>query len=203
MGNMGTGDSPSLAERVERLAKRIERLERLEAGRPEPGDRAGAGPEAGPVSGPDSGPEPVPAAGAAATPAAESFWALDGLKRRAPEPGAVLFAGTVELPDGRHCEWQQGLPAEGLLDDDWTGLADTMAALSHPVRLLLLREILRGARTTAELSAHERLGTTGQLYHHLRQLVSAGWLRTSARGRYEVPGERVVPLLVVLSAARR
>jgi hypothetical protein len=71
------------------------------------------------------------------------------------------------------------------------------------VRLLLLREILQGARTTSELAAHERLGTTGQLYHHLRQLVAAGWLRTTARGQYRVPGERVVPLLTVLAAARR
>jgi hypothetical protein len=60
---------------------------------------------------------------------------------------------------------------------------------------------LRG--TVAELRAHERLGTTGQLYHHLRQLVSAGWLRTTARGQYAVPGERVVPLLVALAATRR
>jgi hypothetical protein len=36
----------------------------------------------------------------------------------------------------------------------------------------------------------------------LRQLVSAGWLH-AARGQYAVPGERVVPLLVILSGARR
>jgi hypothetical protein len=45
--------------------------------------------------------------------------------------------------------------------------------------------------------------TTGQLYHHLRQLVAAGWLRTSLRGRYAVPADRIVPLLALLAAARR
>ncbi len=92
---------------------------------------------------------------------------------------------------------------DDLLADDWSQAAETLSALAHPVRLLLLREILQGARTTAELAAHERLGTTGQLYHHLRQLVAACWLRTTARGQYSVPGERVVPVLTVLAAARR
>ena len=88
------------------------------------------------------------------------------------------------------------------LADDWTQAAAGLTALAHPVRLLL-HEILLGARTTAELSDHERLGTTGQLYHHLRQLVSAGWLRGTHRGQYAVPPERIVPLLTVLAAARR
>jgi hypothetical protein len=71
------------------------------------------------------------------------------------------------------------------------------------VRLLLVREVLHGATTAAQLAEHPGLGTSGQLYHHLRQLVSAGWLRSSARGRYQVPADRVVPLLAVLAATRR
>jgi hypothetical protein len=68
------------------------------------------------------------------------------------------------------------------------------------VRLVLVQAVLAGRRTVAELEALESLGTTGQLYHHLRQLVAAGWLQTAGRGRYAVPGDRVVPLLVVLAA---
>lgn len=133
----------------------------------------------------------------------EVFWALRGLKERVTDPGAVLFTGTVTLPTGEEYEWQQGHGVEELLADDWSQAGAALTALAHPVRLLLLREILHGSRTTAELGEHERLGTTGQLYHHLRQLVSAGWLRTTARGQYAVPGERVIPLLTVLAATRR
>ncbi|WP_433571783.1 ArsR/SmtB family transcription factor [Streptomyces sp. CA-251247] len=134
------------------------------------------------------------------------FWALEGLKEQLAEAGAqtggVLFTGAVRLPTQEQYEWQYGLLSEQLLDGDWSDAADSFAALGHAVRLRLLREILGGRRTAAELTELEGLGTTGQIYHHLRQLTSAGWLHTASRGRYEVPGARVVPLLVVLAAAR-
>ncbi|GLY88072.1 helix-turn-helix domain-containing protein [Actinoallomurus iriomotensis] len=134
---------------------------------------------------------------------ADHFWALDGLKERIPDPGAVLFAGTVTLPTGEHYDWQEGRTTAAILDADWTEAGTTLTALAHPIRLLLLREILGGARTTAELGAHEQLGTTGQLYHHLRQLVSAGWLRSTTRGQYTVPPERVIPILTILTICNR
>jgi hypothetical protein len=138
--------------------------------------------------------------GAAADP--ETFWVLDGLKRRAPA-GAVVFAGDVPLPSGDRFEWQWKRPVDDLLSGEWSELAPVLAALAHPVRLRLLHRVLTGMRTVAELSDDEELGTTGQLYHHLRQLVAAGWLRSHGRGRYLVPGERVVPLLVILMGAQR
>jgi DNA-binding transcriptional ArsR family regulator len=135
----------------------------------------------------------------AASDSTATFWALEGLKERLPDPGGVLFTGAVTLEDGRRAEWQQAYPRDAVLDS----LGDQAAALSalaHPVRLLILREMLRGERGAAELGAHERLGTSGQTYHHLRQLVAAGWLRSTGRGRYAVPAERVIPLLVALAA---
>lgn len=133
----------------------------------------------------------------------ERFWALDMLKELVEEPGAVLFAGTVTTAGGGHVEWQQGHPAAELVGADWNESMDRLRALAHPVRLLLLREVLNGTQTAAELVGHTQLGTTGQLYHHLRQLVAAGWLRARGHGRYDIPAERVVPLLVTLAATRR
>ncbi|GAA2089044.1 ArsR/SmtB family transcription factor [Actinomadura alba] len=171
----GTERSSGLADRLARLEARVDELEAVAK---TPANRTG---ELDP----------------------EVFWALRGLRERVTDPGAVLFTGTATLPTGEEYEWQQGQGVNELLADDWSEAGAALTALAHPVRLLLLREILHGSRTTAELSEHERLGTTGQLYHHLRQLVSAGWLRTTARGQYAVPGERVVPLLTVLAATRR
>ncbi|WP_306319023.1 MULTISPECIES: helix-turn-helix transcriptional regulator [unclassified Streptomyces] len=145
--------------------------------------------------------------GSAAPPVEEGdFWALDALKERHPvtpeADGAVLFAGAVRVPTGHRYEWQYGRLTESVFEEDWSQAAESFAALGNPVRLRLLREILGGLRTAAELTALEGVGTTGQIYHHLRQLTGAGWLHTPERGRYEVPAGRVVPLLVVLTAAR-
>ncbi|WP_405896275.1 helix-turn-helix domain-containing protein [Streptomyces sp. NBC_00727] len=142
-----------------------------------------------------------------APPVAEGdFWALDALKARHPvtqeADGGVLFTGAVRVPTGHHYEWQYGLLTETLFDDNWSEAAASFAALGNPVRLTLLRAILDGLRTAAELAALDDVGTTGQIYHHLRQLTGAGWLHSPQRGRFEIPAGRVVPLLVVLTAAR-
>ncbi|AVT30015.1 ArsR family transcriptional regulator [Plantactinospora sp. BC1] len=173
----------TLEERVAELERRLAALE----------DRPDA---------PAPRPEPPPSGEG-------DFWALDGLKTRlsalGAEQGGVLYTGSVRLPSHERYDWQYGLPTEALLDGeagDWTDLAESFAALGHPVRLRLLREILGGRRTVAELTALDGLGTTGQAYHHLRQLAAAGWLQSPGRGRYEVPPGRVVPLLVAIAIAR-
>ena len=129
----------------------------------------------------------------------DEFWALRGVKERAEGRSQVLFAGAVTLPDGRRYEWQEGVEVEPMLDADVTGAVAALSALAHPVRLQLVHKVLHGRCTVPELS--EGLGTSGQLYHHLRQLVAEGWLATSGRGVYEVPAVRVVPLLTLLAAA--
>jgi DNA-binding transcriptional ArsR family regulator len=141
-------------------------------------------------------------AGPGAAPDAEVFWIVEGLRRREPD-GVVAFAGDVPLPTGERYRWQWQRPVPDLLAADWSETTATLAALAHPVRMRLLRRVLAGAGTAAELADDAELGTSGQLYHHLRQLVSAGWLRSAGRGRYAVPAERVVPLLVILMGAQR
>ena len=143
---------------------------------------------------PGTAPPPAPTGGDG------RFFALDGVKRTVGD--GVVYAGHVELPTGEVWDWQWGpVPAPAVLESDWSASVGVLSALAHPVRLRLLREILHGTRGTTELGALDGLGTTGQLYHHLKQLVGAGWLRSPARGVYEVPGDRVVPLLVILTAS--
>ncbi|XVV35972.1 ArsR/SmtB family transcription factor [Streptomyces sp. CA-100214] len=167
---------------MEQLEQRVADLERRLAALEEAGER----------------PAPRPGEG--------DFWALEGLKEQLAELGAadggVLFTGSVRLPTGEQYAWQHGALTEGLLDADWAESAEVFAALGHPVRLRLLREILGGRRTAAELAELDGVGTTGQIYHHLRQLTGAGWLHATGRGRHEVPPGRVVPLLVALSTTR-
>lgn len=167
------------SDKYAELAARIERLEqRL--------DEAGADASAASATAPQFDPE--------------TFWALEELRRRVGESGLV-YAGLAQLEYGP-VAWQMGHDPKALLETDWIDLVPRIAALGHPVRLRILQLVLRRTATTAaELSRTEGLGTTGQIYHHLRQLIAAGWLHSGARGVHEVPVERVIPLLTILAAA--
>lgn len=132
------------------------------------------------------------------------FWALEELSARVgPGDGAVMLVGSLALPTGEPVAWQESVGAAGILESDWADQATSFAALGHPVRVELLRQILSGVRSTSDLAAIESLGTTGQLHHHLRQLLAAGWVRHAGRGAYEVPAARIVPLLACIVAATR
>jgi DNA-binding transcriptional ArsR family regulator len=75
-----------------------------------------------------------------------------------------------------------------------------VAALGHPLRLSLLRLLLDGEHTVAQLVDELELASTGVAYHHLNQLQSAGWVTSPHRGVWSVPATRVIPLLVIITA---
>ncbi len=130
----------------------------------------------------------------------DTFWILDGLEQRVG-PRAVAYAGSL-VTDGGPVRWQLTHDSDQLIELDWTTLAPALNALGHPARLRILQLVARGEATTAaDLADTPGLGSTGQIYHHLRQLVGAGWLGATTKGRHEVPPERLVPLLVVLAAS--
>jgi hypothetical protein len=138
-----------------------------------------------------------------AAPAADDpLWALTALRERLPSPGGVVFAGSVATP-ARPVEWQYGLSTDAFFERDWGASPGptALAALGSPVRLRFLQAVAGGVETVAQLAESEGAGTTGQIYHHVNQLVAAGWLEARGRGRYGVPPERLVPLLVILLAA--
>lgn len=80
-------------------------------------------------------------------------------------------------------------------------LATRLAALSNPVRLQILSAILVGVTSAGRLAELRGMGTTGQIYHHLRILVDAGWLYTPTRGEFRVPKERSRALVAIIAAA--
>jgi DNA-binding transcriptional ArsR family regulator len=91
-------------------------------------------------------------------------------------------------------------PVPGLMAVDDELLANTLSAVSSPSRLILLKALLRAARSTHELQ--DALGgvSTGQLYHHLKELQSVGLVAQKGRGAYEVAPQTAIPLLVIIAA---
>jgi DNA-binding transcriptional ArsR family regulator len=140
---------------------------------------------------------------------ADDFWALDVLRDRtgpafpdAAATGSLVFAGTASLPGAGTTVWQEEHPVASVLAGGWADAAGALGALGHPVRLELIRRLLTGAHTTHELAEIPDLGTSGQLYHHLRELQAAGLVIQRRRNDYAVPADRVILCLVLVAAAK-
>ncbi|MCD0175658.1 winged helix-turn-helix transcriptional regulator [Deinococcus sp. 14RED07] len=131
--------------------------------------------------------------------APDQLWAVNELQRRAAgTPGRIAFAGMVATPSADPHLWQQEADVTQLMRLDWASHSRTLEALSHPVRLRILQAILGGAHTVQEFALLPSMGTTGQIYHHLRELLAVDWIRANRRNHYEITPNRVVPLLVAM-----
>ncbi|GIJ49347.1 hypothetical protein Val02_62330 [Virgisporangium aliadipatigenens] len=78
--------------------------------------------------------------------------------------------------------------------------AGVLAALGNPTRVRIVAELLRRRLTTAELARLLDQPSSGQLFHHLKELLAAGVIHQPVRGTYAVREHHVVPLLAVLCA---
>jgi DNA-binding transcriptional ArsR family regulator len=112
--------------------------------------------------------------------------------------GEIGYQGTVALHG--EVQWTIRYSPAATLQLDSAGATGVLAALGHPVRVAVLRQLLSGPAVAAELQEAAGLSSTGQLYHHLRALTSARVAEQDGRGRYRVPPRAVVPVLVLLLA---
>jgi DNA-binding transcriptional ArsR family regulator len=138
----------------------------------------------------------------ARAPGEDPLWALTALKEQMPPPGGVVFTGSVDVGAG-HLEYQWGRRTDDLLDRDWAEHAESVAALGHPLRLAILRRLIDGEHTVAQLVDELELASTGVAYHHLSALQTGGWVTSPRRGSWAIPPSRVVPLLAVITALEK
>ncbi len=81
------------------------------------------------------------------------------------------------------------------------GSVRVLAALASMPRLALYRAVLEHPATSGELMKAAGLNTTGQLYHHLRELIGAGLIAQEGRDRYALVPERLPAARTILGAA--
>lgn len=80
-------------------------------------------------------------------------------------------------------------------------LAQVLFSLGHPVRMAMCRQALEGPVSVTGLIDELDLGTSGQVYHHLRILQDEGWLRSVGQGVYELRVSRSEHLRALISLA--
>ncbi|MEJ5928179.1 ArsR family transcriptional regulator [Corynebacterium sp. H128] len=126
---------------------------------------------------------------------------LNKLEQQSPptyEGGIVQFSGDVTV-GSRHFVYEWARPAQFLTDEIFDDALERISALAHPIRHTILRRLLEGPASVAELVT-AGLSSTGTAYHHLGALQSAGWVR-KRDGHFEVPPARVVPLLTIVASS--
>ncbi|XVS66027.1 ArsR/SmtB family transcription factor [Actinosynnema sp. CA-299493] len=132
--------------------------------------------------------------------------ALEGDEREArpadgADGGAFGYGGQVALGDGQ-VSWQIDVTPERALSLPDRPRIEVLSALAHPVRVEIVRTLLaRGAQPATALQEAARLGSTGQLYHHLKALTGSGLVEQDKRGTYRLRSAATVPVLVLLTAA--
>ncbi|MBF6215123.1 winged helix-turn-helix transcriptional regulator [Nocardia puris] len=126
--------------------------------------------------------------------------ALEGRPETAPaERGFVEYGGSVDF--GGPVDWTIRYSAAAVVDLPAQARVDVLAALGHPVRRALVEVLLDGPHTGAELAEAVGLTSQGQLYHHVRALSSAKIVEQHGRGAYRIPAQKLVPLLIIMTAA--
>jgi DNA gyrase subunit B len=115
--------------------------------------------------------------------------------------GGVFYSGKYR-GEKSSFRWEpQERRVSQLLELDGDKAAKVLAALGQKQRLDILRSVLKEPLTGSELLERLNMGTTGQLYHHIKALVGADLLIQEERGgRYSIPAHRALPLLLLLAA---
>jgi DNA-binding transcriptional ArsR family regulator len=147
----------------------------------------------------------VEALEAAARPAAGSLELVNGLLAdvAAPDadhPGTVMYAGAGRIGD-ETIVYQMNRSWAELTTAGASPLASGLVALASPTRVAIVQTLLRGRASKADLSAALDEPSSGQLYHHLKELMAAGLIHQPERAVYAIPAHRVVPVLALLAAA--
>ncbi|RKN83972.1 winged helix-turn-helix domain-containing protein [Paenibacillus ginsengarvi] len=136
------------------------------------------------------------AAGGRERPAAETE-----LSGEVTDRGVVYFSGHYPA-GGQTVRFDaQERKVDELLGIHGEKAAKVLAAIGHKQRLDLLLAVWEEPLTGVELVEKLGMGTTGQLYHHLKALTGADLLVQEERGgRYTIPSHRRFQLLLLLAA---
>lgn len=114
--------------------------------------------------------------------------------------GTVTYSGSGPWGDST-VAWNVTRRWPDLTTSPFEGPARVLATLAHPNRLRIVAELVGGETTTAELVARLGFATTGQLFHHLKELLAVGIVHQPRRGAYALRAQHVVALLAVISTA--
>ncbi|HHY35062.1 MAG TPA: helix-turn-helix domain-containing protein [Firmicutes bacterium] len=136
---------------------------------------------------------------------------LEVIRRRIADPevlresGCTLLFALIENREGKESYSVVGYASENdigkMLVPD-VELVRFAAAFTSPWRLKIIRTLAHRNRTSREIAEETGL-VGGQLYHHLNELIRAGFVRQEARNCYSLTQEVGKPAYLGINALAR
>jgi len=117
--------------------------------------------------------------------------------------GRITYLG-VFASGGRQSTWiKNGVNTDDLLSLIEDSTAErVLACIGSREKLAILLAILKKPRTVAQLVEDCGFGSTGQVYHHLRPLITADLVREApeeGKGRWVIQPHRVQGIIMLLA----
>lgn len=129
---------------------------------------------------------------------ASSTSTLAGKAHAQVKKGIVASSGSYNSGSQGY-QWNLEEMAETLLDQDEERVTRVLMAIGNKQRLALLKAILEQPASAAELVERLGMGTTGQVYHHLKALQAADLVTQEGRGQFVFVSHRVPSFLMLLA----
>jgi hypothetical protein len=122
------------------------------------------------------------------------------LQEREMLQGVLSCEGSVQFAE-QDVHWRQRLALQSIFAASPELLAQLFAALSSPHRVIILRTLCEGPRTSQQLQELLGMGSAGQLYHHLKELLATGLILQRGRSAYTIEPTKVIPVCIALMMA--
>jgi hypothetical protein len=122
------------------------------------------------------------------------------LQEREMLQGVLSCEGSVQFAE-QDVHWRQRLALQSIFAASPELLAQLFAALSSPHRVIILRTLCEGPRTSQQLQELLGMGSAGQLYHHLKELLTTGLILQRGRSAYTIEPTKVIPVCIALMMA--
>lgn len=118
---------------------------------------------------------------------------LEARLRDRPDGGLVLIGG-IERRKGKIVDsFMSAVDLESIIKCPPSDIAKLMASFSSENRVRIMQSLLRGVKTASELSEETGL-EGGQLYHHLKDLMMAGYVQIVERGKYTLTSKGCIAI---------
>ncbi len=115
--------------------------------------------------------------------------------------GMLSYRGVAQSAR-QHYQFQRQHALPIVFDAAPEPLAQLFAALASPHRIVILRTLWDGPRSSQSLQETVGMSSTGQLYHHLKELLAAGLLIQRGGREYTLaPAKRVLICLALAIAS--